>query len=107
MITFHVIQGIFFWLLAGTITGIISGGMTAKAINDRKEGRYFHEGHTAIKYLIGGLVGVGISTLVFGQYFEGFVWLLPLFASWLTVEIWVKNYLVRRYDRLHSSDSKH
>lgn len=106
MITSHVIQGILFWLLAGTITGVVSGGMTAKAINLLKEGRYFHEGHTAIKYLIGGLLGVGISTLIFGKYIEGLVWMIPLFASWFTVEILVKNYLVRRYDRMHSGDGK-
>lgn len=106
MITMHVLQGILFWLLAGTITGVISGGMTAKAINDSKEGRYFHEGHTPIKYLIGGLLGVGVSYLVFRQYFDGLVWTIPLFASWFTVEIWVKNHLVRRYDRLHAGDKK-
>ncbi len=106
MFTMHVLQGILFWLLAGTITGIVSGGMTAKAINDRKEGRYFHEGHTAIKYLIGGLLGVGVSYLVFQQYFEGLVWMIPLFASWFAVEIWVKNFLVRRYDRQHSGSKK-
>jgi hypothetical protein len=102
----HILQGILFWLLAGTITGVVSGGMTAFAINASKEGRYFHEGHTPIKYLIGGLLGVGISYLVFRQYFGGLVWTIPLFASWFTVEILVKNYLVRRYDRHHNRNDK-
>jgi hypothetical protein len=98
MISMHIIEGILFWLLAGTITGAVSGWFTAKAINDRKRGVYFHEGHTPVKYLIGGLLGVAVSYLVFGQYFDGLAWLLPLFAAWFTVEIVVKNYLVRRFD---------
>ncbi|MBS2006928.1 MAG: hypothetical protein JST01_07805 [Cyanobacteria bacterium SZAS TMP-1] len=104
--TLHLIQGVLFWLLAGSITGLISGSLTAKAINDRKEGRYFHEGHTPIKYLVGGLVGVGIATLIFGQYFGGLGWLIPLFASWFTVEHQIKKFLVNRYDERHSGRRK-
>lgn len=93
------IMGIFFWLVAGSITGAVSGWMTARAINELKEGRYFHEGHAAIKYLIGGGIGVLVATCVFQQYYGGFVYLLPLFASWFTVEALLKNYLVARYER--------
>jgi len=100
--TLYAIQGVLFWLLAGSITGLISGAMTAKAINDRKEGRYFHEGHTPIKYLVGGLIGVGISTVIFGQYFNGLIWTIPLFVSWFTVEHLIKKFLVRRYDDRHN-----
>jgi|GEM_PF-3461483 len=104
--TLYAIQGILFWLLAGSITGLISGSMTAKAINDRKQGRYFHEGHTPIKYLVGGLIGVGLATVIFGQYFGGLIWMIPLFISWFTVEHQIKNYLVRRFDEKHSNDRK-
>lgn len=97
--TFAMIAPFLFWLLAGTITGIVSGAMTARAINVQKVGGYFHEGHTAIKYLIGGALGVGIAYVVFGfNYYGGFVYLIPLFASWFSVEILVKNHLVKRFN---------
>ena len=99
-ISFASVIPVLFWLFAGTIAGLVSGGLRAHAINVAKVGGYFELGSTQIHNLIGGVAGLAVAYVVFGlNYYEGLVYMVPLFLAWIPVEVYFKSYLVNRFSK--------
>lgn len=95
---FAMIVPYLYWLVAGAVAGLVSGGLRARAINVAKVGGHFELGATNINNLIGGVAGLAAAYVVFGfEYYNGLVYMIPLFLAWIPVEINFRNWLVARF----------
>jgi len=74
-----------FWLLAGAAAGVFTGIRKARAPQGGKPFTTTHQ-------VLGGALGVLVSSLVFHQYYEGIAGTLPLVLAWVPTETWLKSY---------------
>lgn len=99
-ITFATVLPFLYWLFAGVVAGLVSGGLRARSINVAKVGGHFEFGATNINNLIGGVAGLAAAYVVFGfNYYGGLVYMIPLFLAWIPAEIYFRDYLVARFSK--------